>query len=71
MTMDVAQEFLQALVQAVERDRLRVKTRRNAHVFITWVCWFVTYPIGAGDLARWIRTRRQGPRRDLVRGEVV
>ena len=71
MTVDVAGVFLDALVQAVEGERLRVNTRRNGHVFITAEFWFVTYPVGVGDLTRWIRTRRDGPRHDFVRDEIV
>ena len=71
MAVDVAGVFLEALVQAVEGERLRVNTRRNGHVFITAEFWFVTYPVGVGDLARWIRTRRDGPRHDFVRDEIV
>ena len=71
MAVDVAGVFLEALVQAVERERLRVNTRRNGHVFITPVFWFVTYPVGVGDLARWTRKRRDGPQYDFVRDEIV
>lgn len=71
MTVDVAGVFLDALVQAVEQGCLRVNTRRNGHVFITPVFWFVTYPVGVGDLARWIRRRRDGAQYDFVRDEIV
>ena len=71
MAVDVAGVFLDALVQAVEQERLRVNTRRNGHVFITPVFWFVTYPVGVGDLARWIRKRRDGPQYDFMRDEIV
>ena len=71
MAVDVAGVFLETLVQAVERKRLRVNTRMGGHVFITPVFWFVTYPVGVGDVARWIRKRRQGPQHDFVNDEIM
>ena len=70
-TIDVAGVFLAALVQAARDKRLRVNTRRNGHVFVTPAFWFVTYPAGVGDVARWIRRRRQGPQHDFVRDQIV
>ena len=58
--------FLETLAQAVERDRLRVNTWRSARVFANPAFGFRTCPVGVRDLARWIRTRRHGPRRDVA-----
>ena len=69
--IDVAGVFLKALVQAARDKRLRLNTRRNGHVFVTPTFWFVTYPAGVGDVARWIRRRRQGPQHDFVRDQIV
>ena len=70
MTVDAAEVFLEALGQAVERDRLLANTPRNARVFVNPVSGFLTYPVGVGELARWVRTRRHGPRHDLARDEI-
>ena len=69
--IDVAGVFLAALVQAARDKRLRLNTRRGGHVFVTPAFWFVTYPAGVGDVARWIRRRRQGPHHDFVRDQIV
>ena len=68
---DVAGVFLDALVQAARDKRLRVNTRRRGHVFVTPPFWFVTYPVGVGDLARWIERRRKGPRHRFTRDQIV
>ena len=66
MAVDMAGVFLETLVQAVERERLRVNTGRNGHVFITPVFCSVTYPVGVVNLVWWIRKRRHGPPHDFV-----
>ena len=69
--VDVAGVFLEALVDAVHRKVLRVNTRVNGHVFVTPAFWFVTNPVGVGDVVGELRSRRQGRRYDIPRHEVV
>ena len=69
--VDVAGVFLEALAQAVDQNQLRVNTPVNGHVFITPAFWFVTNPVGVGDVARLIRTRRQGRKYNFSRHQVI
>ena len=68
--VDVASVFLEGLVEVVDRKLLRVNTRANGHVFITPSFWFLTTPVGIGDVLAILRTRRQGGRYDFPRHEV-
>ena len=68
--VDVAGVFLEGLVEAVDSKFLRVNTRANGHVFITPSFWFLTTPVGIGDVLAILRTRRQGGRYDFPRHEV-
>ena len=67
---DAAGVFLEAMVQAVERKRLRVNTRANGHLFVTPAFWLLTSPVGVGDVLATLRSRRQGRRYDFTRHEV-
>ena len=69
--VDVAGVFLEALVGAVDQKQLRVNTRVKGHVFIAPRFWFVTYPAGVGDVARLIRSRREGRRYNFTRDQIV
>lgn len=71
VSVDVAKVFLEALVQGVDQKLLRVNTPVNGHVFITPAFWFVTNPVGVGDVVRWLRTRRQARRYDFSRHQVI
>ena len=69
--VDVAGVFLAALAQAVDEGLVRINTRVNGHLFVTPAFWFLTSPVGVGDVTQLLRRRRQGRRRDFPRHEVI
>ncbi|MDE0206966.1 MAG: hypothetical protein OXP66_13185 [Candidatus Tectomicrobia bacterium] len=65
---DVAGVFLEALVEAVGSNVLRVNTRANGHLFVTPAFWFLTTPVGLDCVTEAIRGR--SPRHDFTRHDV-
>jgi len=66
--VDVAGEFLDALVEAVSRQGLNVNTRINGHLFVTPELWLLATPVGLDYVNGLLRAR--GPRRDFSRHDV-
>ena len=66
--VDVAGVFLEALVEAVGSNALRVNSKANGHVFVTPAFWLVTTPVGLDCVTDLIRGR--GARHDFTRHEV-
>ena len=68
--VDVAEVFLEAVVEGVGSHVLRVNTKANGHVFVTPDFWLLTTPVGLDCVKRWLRTRRRGRRHDLPRRDI-
>ena len=68
--VDVAGVFLEGLVQAVERQLLRINTRADGHVFVTPAFWLLTAPIGLDCVKDLLRTRRKDPSYNIPRREI-
>ena len=66
--MDIAGEFLEALVEAVNRKALNVNTRVNGHLFVTPTLWLLATPVGLDLVNDLLRAR--GPRHDFTRHEL-
>ena len=69
--VDVARVFLEALGEAVDQKVVGVNMAVNGHVFITPSFWFVTSPIGVGEVLRWLGRRRHGRRYNFSRRQVM
>ena len=68
--VDVAGVFLEALVEGVGSNVLRVNTNANGHLFVTPAFWLLTTPLGLDCVKRLLRTRRHGRRCDLPRRDI-
>ena len=66
--VDVAEVFLEALVEAAGSNGLRVNSKANGHVFVTPAFWLLTTPVGLDCVTELIRGR--GARHDFTRHDV-
>ena len=69
-SVDVAEVFLHALGEAVERKAVKVNTKMGGHVFITPEFWLLTTPIGVDCMIDVIASRRGQQRYRFTRHDV-